>query len=103
MPQARLAATTSPTTAPGIRRAFSADVSLATLEVPAGAVLDCLGSDRQRHGVWPQAGRSTERPWSVVEPGELRDDCCEKEQRQQLEQLRLDFEELAEVAGRVVC
>lgn len=95
-PQARLAATTSPTTAPGIRRAFSADVSLATLDVPAGAVLTLVWEATDNDTVsGPKQGRSTERPWSVVEPGELRDDWLrrEKEQRQQLEQLRLDCEE----------
>lgn len=87
---------TSPTHVPGVRREFSGDVSLATLAAPPGTVLTCVWEATDNDTVsGPKQGRSTERSWSVVEPGELRDDWLrrEKEQRQQLEQLRLDFEQ----------
>ncbi|MFO0821315.1 MAG: hypothetical protein U1A77_25455 [Pirellulales bacterium] len=74
----------------------SAEVSLAPLEVPPGSVLTLVWEATDNDTVsGPKTGRSTERPWSIVEPGELRADWLrrEKEQRQLLEQLRIDLDD----------
>jgi hypothetical protein len=74
----------------------STEVSLAALEVPPGSVLTLVWEATDNDTVsGPKTGRSTERPWSIVEPGELRADWLrrEKEQRQLLEQLRIDIDD----------